>query len=109
MVEGYLKVQSSEMDLAERGNIRKTVSKGRGMLRFITKYARPPFCESPLNIPRHLLQLLAIRNLISNSAERIHCAVGILTMRIRKLRVFTEIPLCIVCKTILSLADRIFV
>ncbi len=35
--------------------------------RFLGKSARSQFCESPLKIPRHLVQLLAIRILIANS------------------------------------------
>jgi hypothetical protein len=37
--------------------------------------ARPPFCEIPLKLQRNLIQLLAIRNLIVNSTEKIYCAV----------------------------------
>jgi hypothetical protein len=47
MEEERLKVQSSEMYLIEIGIIRKTVIEGRGMLRFLKKSARSPFCESP--------------------------------------------------------------
>ncbi len=37
--------------------------------RFSEKSARPPSCECPLNIQRHLLQLLAIRICTANSAH----------------------------------------
>ncbi len=33
-------------------------------------------------MPRHLKQLLAIGNLIANRAERIHRAIGILTIKL---------------------------
>jgi hypothetical protein len=40
------------------------------------KSAHPPSYASPFKIPHHLVQLLAIRFLISNGAEQIHSAVG---------------------------------
>jgi hypothetical protein len=40
----------------------------------LKKSARPPSCESPLKIPRHLVQLLAIRILIPNADMKIHRA-----------------------------------
>jgi hypothetical protein len=35
-----------------------------------------PSCERPLKLQRHLVKLLAISNLITNGAEKIHCALG---------------------------------
>jgi hypothetical protein len=45
--------------------------------RFSEKSVRPPSCESPLKIPRHLVQLLAIRILIPKRGHDIHRSVGI--------------------------------
>ncbi len=43
---------------------------------FLENSACPPSCERPLKIQHHLLQLLAIRNLIPDGADKIHSAVG---------------------------------
>ncbi len=67
-----LKVLSREMDLPESGSFRREVQRLLENLPLI-----PPSCESPLKIPRHLVQLLAIRILIPIVAMKIHCAVGI--------------------------------
>jgi hypothetical protein len=48
--------------------------KGRGAAAF-RKISRPPSCESPLKIPRHLIQELAIRHLMAKCALTAHCAV----------------------------------
>ncbi len=44
---------------------------------FSAKFARPPSWENYLKILRHLIQLLAIRILISNAAMKIYCAIRI--------------------------------
>jgi hypothetical protein len=59
-----LKLLSSEMDLAEIRFIRKTLLK-REARRFLEKSARPPSCESPFKLKRHLIQLLAISKQIA--------------------------------------------
>jgi hypothetical protein len=43
--------------------------------RFLEKSANPPSSESPLKIPRHLIQLLVVGNLIANRAERFIAAL----------------------------------
>jgi hypothetical protein len=53
------------MDLAKSGLIRKLFIKGRGAEVF-RKFVRPPSSDSPLKIPHHLVQLLAISILIHN-------------------------------------------
>ncbi len=64
-----LKVLPSEIDPAEIRFIRKAFIKERGA-EFLEKFARPPsWRESPLNIPRHLIQLLEIRKRIANGAH----------------------------------------
>jgi hypothetical protein len=58
-----------------------------GSWRFSADFSRPPSCESPLKIPRHLVQLLAIIILIANAAMKfkkftapfstfVHCALA---------------------------------
>jgi hypothetical protein len=46
--------------------------------RFLEKSARPPSCESPLKIPRHLVQLLAIRILIAKSKHHLFYNIHLL-------------------------------
>jgi hypothetical protein len=60
------------MDLAESGLV--TVIKGRGAEIF-SKLRPPPVLREPLNILRNLVQLIAIRILISNADIKIHCAI----------------------------------
>ncbi len=55
-----LKVLSSEINVAENDVNRRKI---------VTKFARLPCCESLLKTPRHLVQMLAIGNLISNSTH----------------------------------------
>ncbi len=43
----------------------------REVQRFLDKSVRPPFCESPLKIPRHLVQLSAIRNEFPNEEMKL--------------------------------------
>jgi hypothetical protein len=61
-----LKVLSSEMDLAKSRLIQKALIKRRGV-EISANFVRPPSCETPLKIRRHLVQLLAIRILIPNA------------------------------------------
>jgi hypothetical protein len=63
-----LKVLSSEMDPAEISSFDRYLLKIEARA-FFEKSAHPPSCESPLKIPRHLVQLLAISILIANSAH----------------------------------------
>jgi hypothetical protein len=63
-----LKVLSSEMDLAESRIIARSSLKSESR-RFPEKSVRPPSCECPLKIPRHLIQLLAIRIIIANGTH----------------------------------------
>ncbi len=58
------------MDLAKEVLIDRSSGKGEAR-RFLEKYS-----QRPLKLQRHLVQILAIRNLIANGAEKIHCAVG---------------------------------
>ncbi len=51
------------MDLEEISFIRKA-------RRFLEKSARLPSCESPSKIPRHLVELLAIRKRIVNAGMK---------------------------------------
>jgi hypothetical protein len=70
LVNNNLKVLSREMDLAKEVSIDRSSGKGEAR-RFLEKSF-----ERPLKLQRHLVQILAIRNLIANGAEKIHYAVG---------------------------------
>ncbi len=63
-------VLSSEMELADIRLIQKAFFKEREAQRFLEKSARPLICERPLKIPRHLVQLLAIRKRIPNEGMK---------------------------------------
>jgi hypothetical protein len=58
------------MDLAKEVSIDRSSGKGESR-RFVEKSF-----ERASKLQRHLVLLLAIRNLIVNGAETIHCAVG---------------------------------
>ncbi len=65
-----------EVDLTISGINRKAFIKGRG--EEISSYVIPAdthFCENSSKISRHLEQLLAIRNLIANSAHSSVCGL----------------------------------
>jgi hypothetical protein len=64
-----LKILSSEMDPAEIRFIRKAFIEERGT-KLLEKSGRPPFCGSPLKIPRHLVQLLEIRKRIAKAGMK---------------------------------------
>jgi hypothetical protein len=80
-----LSTMSSEMDLSESG-IYQSVLKVEGR-RFLEKFVRPPSFESPLKIMRHLVQLLATRILIPNSARSsvggLYYYINLLAMALR--------------------------
>ncbi len=40
------------------------------------KIRLPPSFESPKKFPRHLVQLLVIKNIIPNADMKMHCAIG---------------------------------
>jgi hypothetical protein len=63
----------SEIDLASRG-INRRASLKEESHRFLAKMAHPPSGESPLKI-RTLVQLMAIGNLISKSANSSVCCL----------------------------------
>jgi hypothetical protein len=64
-----LKVLSSEIDPAEIRFIRKAFTKERGAEVFRKIRPSSILGESPLNIPRHLTQMLEIRKRIANGAH----------------------------------------
>ncbi len=66
--DGPLKALSSEMDRPKLGSFERHLLK-REVRRILEKSAPPTCCESPLKITRHLVQLLAIRVRIANSAQ----------------------------------------
>jgi hypothetical protein len=61
------------MDLAESG-----INRPIGLLSRVRGggFQKVSYCETPLKSQSHLVKLLAIRNIIVNGAEKIHCAVG---------------------------------
>ncbi len=63
-----MKVQTSEMDLAEIRFIDRSSLKSEGAELF-RKSGPPLSCESPLKIQRPLVQQMVIRILIANSAH----------------------------------------
>jgi hypothetical protein len=64
---------SSRWILLKVGSFDRSLLK-REARRYLEKSARPPSCESPLKIPRYLVQLLAITILIPNADMKIHFA-----------------------------------
>ncbi len=79
----YLKgVMFSEIDLASRGINRKAFIKGTAAYIFRKIVLSPIPDESPLKIPRHLVQLLAIGSLISKSADSYVCCLFVYYMQL---------------------------
>jgi hypothetical protein len=71
-----LKVLSIEMDLLKVVSLKKRPSLKGEVRRDFRLSVRPTYCESTSKIPRHLVQMLEIGNLIANESSLRYWQLG---------------------------------